>query len=94
MSDPVRLEVSGGIATITLARPEKLNALDDAMVELLGRHADVIDADRSVRAVILTGEGKAFVPAATSTPGVAYHLSTWDKVGSAPGTWSSTSSRV
>jgi enoyl-CoA hydratase len=60
MSDPVRLEVSGGIATITLARPEKLNALDDVMVELLGRYADAIDSDRSVRAVILTGEGKAF----------------------------------
>jgi enoyl-CoA hydratase/carnithine racemase len=60
MSDPVRLEVSGGIAMITLARPEKLNALDDVMVELLGRHADAIDADRSVPAVILTGEGKAF----------------------------------
>jgi enoyl-CoA hydratase/carnithine racemase len=60
MSDPVRLEVAEGVATITLARPEKLNALDDVMVELLGRHADTIDADRSVRAVILTGEGKAF----------------------------------
>jgi enoyl-CoA hydratase len=60
MSDPVRLEVSGGIATITLAQPEKLNALDDIMVELLGRYADAIDSDRSVRAVILTGEGKAF----------------------------------
>jgi len=60
MSEPVRLDVSGGIATITLARPEKLNALDDVMVELLGGYADRIDANRSVRAVILTGEGKAF----------------------------------
>ena len=60
MSDPVRLDVSAGIATITLARPEKLNALDDVMVELLGRYADAIDTDRSVRAVILTGEGEAF----------------------------------
>jgi enoyl-CoA hydratase/carnithine racemase len=60
MSDFVRLEIVEGIATITLARPEKLNALDEVMVELLGRHADAIDADRSIRAVILTGEGKAF----------------------------------
>lgn len=60
MSEPVRLSIVEGIATITLARPQKLNALDEVMVELLGRHADVIDADRSVRAVILTGEGKAF----------------------------------
>ncbi|BCB18939.1 enoyl-CoA hydratase/isomerase family protein [Bosea sp. ANAM02] len=60
MSDPVRLDIAAGIATITLARPEKLNALDDVMVGLLGRFAEAIDADRSVRAVILTGEGKAF----------------------------------
>lgn len=60
MSDPVRLDIASSIATITLARPEKLNALDDVMVGLLGRFADTIDADRSVRAVILTGEGKAF----------------------------------
>jgi enoyl-CoA hydratase/carnithine racemase len=60
MSDPVRLHIASGIATITLARPEKLNALDDVMVGLLGRFADTIDADRSVRAVILTAEGKAF----------------------------------
>ena len=60
MSDPVTLEIADGLAIITLARPEKLNALDDVMVALLGRHAETIDADRSVRAVILTGEGKAF----------------------------------
>ncbi|RDJ19983.1 enoyl-CoA hydratase/isomerase family protein [Bosea caraganae] len=60
MSDPVRLDITDGLAVITLARPEKLNALDDVMVGLLGRYADAIDADRSVRAVILTGEGKAF----------------------------------
>src|SRR5215831_17513736 len=59
MSESIRLEITEGVAIITLARPEKLNSLDDTMVELLGRHADAIDADRSVRAVILTGEGKA-----------------------------------
>lgn len=60
MSDSVRLDIASGIATITLARPEKLNALDDVMVGLLGSFADRIDANRTVRAVILTGEGKAF----------------------------------
>jgi enoyl-CoA hydratase/carnithine racemase len=60
MSESIRLEITEGVAIITLARPEKLNSLDDTMVELLGRHADAIDANRSVRAVILTGEGKAF----------------------------------
>ena len=54
MSESIRLEITEGVAIITLARPEKLNSLDDTMVELLGRHADAIDANRSVRAVILT----------------------------------------
>lgn len=60
MSDPVHLDIADGLAIITLGRPETLNALDDVMVGLLGDYADRIDADRSVRAVILTGEGKAF----------------------------------
>jgi enoyl-CoA hydratase len=60
MTDPVLLDINDGVATITLARSDKHNALDDSMVELLGRHADVIDADRSISAVILTGMGKAF----------------------------------
>jgi enoyl-CoA hydratase len=60
VSAPVRLDISDGVAVMTLARPDKLNALDDGMVALLGQHAEAIDADRSVRVVILTGEGKAF----------------------------------
>ena len=60
MSDAVRLEIAGGVALITLSRPDKLNSLDGAMVGLLGQFADTIDADRSVRAVIITGTGKAF----------------------------------
>lgn len=60
MSEPVRLSIDDAVATITLARPDKLNALDETMIELLGGHADAIDGDRSVRAAILTGEGKAF----------------------------------
>jgi enoyl-CoA hydratase len=37
MTDPVLLVIDDGVATIMLARPNKLNALDDSMVELLGR---------------------------------------------------------
>ncbi len=60
MSDPIRLEIEGGIAVITLARPEKLNALDEAMIAGLAIAAERIDAHGSVRAAILTGEGKGF----------------------------------
>lgn len=62
MSAPetVRFTVENGIATITLARPEKLNALDAGMIAALARIVDRLDHDGSIRVAILTGEGKAF----------------------------------
>ena len=57
----VKLSVDGAIATVTLARVEKLNALDFAMIQALERAAHLIDANQSVRVAIITGEGeKAF----------------------------------
>ncbi|MFM9107146.1 MAG: enoyl-CoA hydratase/isomerase family protein, partial [Chloroflexota bacterium] len=61
MSDPrVRLERDGAIATIVLDRPEKLNALDAGMIAGLEACLVAIEQDRDIRAVILTGSGKAF----------------------------------
>lgn len=57
--DPrIRLAIEGALATITIARPEKFNALDHAMVLALERAAHIIDADGSLRAAIITGEGE------------------------------------
>jgi len=56
----VRSEVADGVATITLARPEALNALDRAMRRELLDAFRSVERDRAVRAVILTGEGRAF----------------------------------
>lgn len=56
----VRFEVDGGIAHVVLARSEKLNALDQAMIAALAAAADAIEADPEVRVAILTGEGKGF----------------------------------
>jgi enoyl-CoA hydratase/carnithine racemase len=56
----LEVEVSEAIATITLNRPEQLNALDPTMErELLGVW-DLIDADDEIRAVVVTGAGRAF----------------------------------
>lgn len=49
--------VSGGIATITLNRPEKLNAINYAMVDQLLAALDAIEGDAAARVVILTGAG-------------------------------------
>lgn len=58
-------EVADGIATITINRPDKLNALDDAVIAELDRVADELRARTDVHGVILTGAGpKAFVAGA------------------------------
>jgi len=51
-------EVDDGIAILTLHRPEKLNALDYALIDALGAALDELEADAAVRAVILTGSGE------------------------------------
>lgn len=53
-----------GIATITLNRPDKRNAFDDALIRRLHSVVDEVSADRSVRAVVLTGAGTAFTAGA------------------------------
>ncbi len=50
----------GAIATITVTRPDKLNAFDIEMLKELSAACDAIEADSAVRVVILTGAGKAF----------------------------------
>jgi enoyl-CoA hydratase len=56
----VRFQVDGAVATITLARAEKLNALDMPMIEALVDAANAIEDSREIRCAIITGEGKAF----------------------------------
>ena len=53
-----------GIATLTVNRPEKLNALNETVITELGLAIDSAASDREVRGVILTGQGKAFVAGA------------------------------
>jgi 2-(1,2-epoxy-1,2-dihydrophenyl)acetyl-CoA isomerase len=58
--ETVRLETIDGFATITLNRPEALNALDRAMKTELLAGLRAVERDRSVRALVLTGAGRAF----------------------------------
>jgi enoyl-CoA hydratase len=48
------------IVTLALNRPDKLNAIDGAMLDALGEALGEIERDREIRAVILTGAGRAF----------------------------------
>jgi enoyl-CoA hydratase len=54
----IRLTFEGAVATILIARPEKLNSLDYEMVLALERAAHLIEAERGVRVAIITGEGE------------------------------------
>jgi len=60
MTDAVLLERSGTLATITLNRPAVHNAFDDGLIASLTALLAELDADESVRAVVLTGEGASF----------------------------------
>lgn len=65
----IRYEVEAGVATITLNRPEKLNAFTGTMMRELLQAFDLSDADDAVRAVIVTGEGRAFCAGADLSGG-------------------------
>lgn len=60
MSETVRIETAGGVATVTLNRPDARNALDEATKVALRDGLASVAADDTVRAVVLTGAGSAF----------------------------------
>lgn len=60
MNDLVRYDVDGHVATITLNRPEKLNAMNYALHDELDEALTLADRDPAVRCIVLTGEGGNF----------------------------------
>src|ERR1700754_5227551 len=80
-STRVELDVTGGIAWITLDGPERRNALDVAAARALVAACDAVDSDAAVGAVVVTGAGGAFCSGAdtdvlarvrTASPDAAY----------------------
>ena len=57
MDQPVIVEIAAGIATVTLNRPQAMNALSKAMRKALHDAMRAVDADPALRAVVLTGAG-------------------------------------
>lgn len=56
----IRIEDGGAVRTVTLARPDVLNAFDRALYDLLADSLTAAAADPTVAVVVLTGEGRAF----------------------------------
>lgn len=67
--EEIQYEVAHNIATITLHRPDKLNAFTNRMLKEIISAFDEIDADDEVRAVIVTGSGRAFCAGADLSGG-------------------------
>ncbi|MEO7429827.1 MAG: crotonase/enoyl-CoA hydratase family protein [Acidimicrobiales bacterium] len=60
MSDRVSLVITNGIADVRLNRPDKLNALDQAMFQAIVEAGGSLKTDPAVRVVVLSGEGRGF----------------------------------
>src|SRR5256712_13475176 len=60
MADETLCAIADGIATITLNRPERGNALNTAMLDELRRRFDELERDTRVRVVVIRGAGTAF----------------------------------
>src|SRR3954468_6989534 len=60
MTDHVRSDITNGVLTLTLNRPEKKNALTRAMYQALGDAIDAAGADAQVRCVLIQAEGDVF----------------------------------
>ena len=69
MTEDLLFAVEGGVAQITLNRPEQRNAFSGAMGEALGAAYRRCDTDDAIRAVVLTGAGDAFCTGADLAPG-------------------------
>src|SRR4051794_24056916 len=60
-ADPILLaEIEEGVALLTLNRPERLNAIDDAWIDGLHGSLDRIEASKTIRVVVVTGAGRGF----------------------------------
>src|ERR1700720_3850116 len=62
MDDRVKVTISEGVADVRLVRADKMNALDAAMFDALVATSDRLTHEKGLRAVVLSGEGRAFCP--------------------------------
>jgi len=76
--DPVLLQVKAGVATITLNRPDRHNAVGEMTEGLLYRYLDLARADREVRAVVLRANGPSFSSGRDAAEAAEHHPGTPD----------------
>lgn len=80
MSVSVLLEIRDGVATITLNRPERLNAIDLPTLEELVSVLDRVAESREARCVVLAGAGRAFCAGADQAEMVPRPAAEWERI--------------
>ena len=83
--EEIRAQAADGVLTITLNRPERLNAFTETMRRELIAAFDLADADDAIRAVVVTGEGRGFCAGADLAKGGATF--DWREREAADGDW-------
>jgi enoyl-CoA hydratase len=77
-TDEIRLQLDGRVATITLARPAKLNSVTQDMSDSLVEVIEWANGDDDVRAIVLTGEGERAFCAGSDIRGLDKYATPWD----------------
>ncbi|NLN98264.1 MAG: crotonase [Eubacteriaceae bacterium] len=60
----IKLTINEGIATVVFDRPDAMNALNSEVIDALSKAIETIESDNSVKVVVFTGAGKAFIAGA------------------------------
>jgi enoyl-CoA hydratase len=77
-TDEIRLQLDGRVATITLARPAKLNSVTQEMSDALVEVIEWANGDDDVRVIVLTGEGDRAFCAGSDIAGLDKYATPWD----------------
>ena len=72
--ETIRYDLADNILTLTLNRPEQLNAFNRQMLSEMVDALDRADADDAVRAIVVTGAGRAFCAGADLSAGLVINL--------------------
>ena len=80
MTDKLLQESDQGILTLTLNRPEKVNAIDEEMLEALIDRLESAAADPQVRVIVLAGSGKSFCGGADITQMLERDAADWERI--------------
>ena len=89
---PVLAALEGGVLTLTLNRPQRLNAMSNALIEAMNHELARARDDDAIRAVLLTGTGRGFCAGADLAGGGTVDPDADGRPTSAP-TWTASSTR-